>query len=329
MPDAGERLVVRADSFGPPDVLRLVREPVRCPGSGEVLIRVDGIGVNFADTMFRAGTYRRGQALPCIPGVEVTGTVVAVGKGGGPEPGTCVIGFLEDGGGYADHVVVPSERVYRVPVDLPVEQRAALFVHGVTAWYAVHRFGRLAPQETVLVHAGAGGLGGVCVQLALLVGATVVASASTEDKRALIRSRGALAVEPDPESLRDAVCAATGGRGCDVVIDGVGGALFKPSFDLLAHRGRYVVAGSTSQAPALLDVRRLIPRAQSVVGFIVRRVIEVEPGEPQATIDALVGLLRVGNLELPVTTLPLAEAAQAHRLLESRRSTGKIVLLPN
>lgn len=321
--------MVRADVFGPPEVLRLVREPLPGPGPGELLIRVDGVGVNFADTMFRTGTYRRGQMLPCIPGVEVTGTVVAAGDGEDFERGICVIGFLEAGGGYADHVVAPRDRVYRVPADLPAELRAALFVHGVTAWYAVHRFGKVAPGETVLVHAGAGGLGGVCVQLARLSGATVLATASTEDKRALVRSRGALALESDPASLQDAVRTATGGEGCDVVIDSVGGSLFEPSFGVLGNRGRYVVAGSTSQAPALLDVRRLMPRAQTVVGFIVRRVIEVDPSEPQATIDQLVDLLRTGILQLPVTALRLEEAAEAHRLLESRRSTGKIVLLPD
>jgi NADPH2:quinone reductase len=185
------------------------------------------------------------------------------------------------------------------------------------------------PGEHVLVHAAAGGLGGVCTQLAAAAGATVVATASTEAKQAIARENGAaFAFAPDPQTLRDRVRELTDGRGCDVVIDGVGGPLFAPSFEALANRGRYVVAGSTTQEPAMLDVRRLMPRNQTVVGFIVRRVIEVESAEPHATIDLVVDLVRSGSLRLPLTTLPLEQAAEAHRLLESRESTGKVVLAP-
>jgi NADPH2:quinone reductase len=320
--------VIRADAFGPPEVLVPVREPMPQPGSGEALVRVEAVGVNFADTMLRRGTYLRGQEPPVVPGMELTGTVLAAGEGVEVPEGDTVLGFLEGGGAYADHALVPGDRLYRVPADLPAPVRAALFVHGVTSWYAVHRFGRVQPGEHVLVHAAAGGLGGVCTQLAAAAGATVIATASTEEKQAIASENGAsVAFAADPEKLRDRVRELTGGRGCDVVIDGVGGPLFAPSYDALANRGRYVVAGSTTQEPAMLDVRRLMPRGQTVVGFIVRRVIEVEPDEPQATIDLVVEMLREGSLRLPLTTFPLEEAAEAHRLLESRQHTGKLVLI--
>jgi NADPH2:quinone reductase len=326
-----ERTVVRAERFGAPEVLEVVREPVPLPAAGEVLVAVEAIGVNFADTMMRRGEYRRDQRLPCIPGFELTGTVAAVGEGVRAESaGARVLGFLEQGGGYADYAIVPADRAYEIPADLPRPVAAALFVHGVTAWYAVHRYGRVREGEWVLVHAAAGGLGGVCSQLALLAGGRVIGTASSAEKRELARANGAdVVLAPDPERLREEVRAVTGGRGCDVVLDSVGGPLFEPSLDTLGHRGRYVVAGSSSQEPALVDVRRLMPRGQVIAGFIVRRVIEVEPDEPAATIERLVELIRERRLRLTVTELPLERAADAHRLIEAREHMGKLVLVPD
>jgi NADPH:quinone reductase len=325
-----ERTVWRADRFGGPEELAAAREPLPRPRPGETLVAVDAIGVNFADTMMRRGEYRRDQQLPCVPGFEVTGTVAAVGPGtAGPAPGTRVVGFLEQGGAYADYVFVPSDRVYTIPDDLTRPVAAALFVHGVTAWYAIHRFGAVRPGEWVLVHAAAGGLGGVCCQLAALAGAHVVGTASSAEKRELAHANGAeVVLDPRSERLAAELRELTAGRGCDVVLDSVGGSLFEPSLDSLGHRGRYVISGSSSQGPAVVDVRRLMPRAQTIVGFIVRRVIEVEPDEPQATIDLLVGLVREGKLRFPAREFRLDQAPEVHRLIEARSHTGKLVLVP-
>jgi len=237
--------------------------------------------------------------------------------------------FTEMGGGYADTVVAASDHVFTVADGLSAVDAAALFTQGVTAWYAIHRYGRVQPGDRVLVHAAAGGLGGVCVQLAVAAGATVIGTASTEPKQEVARRNGAsVAFAAEPETLKERIRELTDGKGCDVIVDSVGGPLFEAGFEALANRGRYVVAGATTQQPAMLDVRRLMPRNQTVVGFIVRRVIEVEPEEPQATIDRISELLAAGTLRLPVTALPLEQAAEAHRLLESREHTGKLVLIP-
>jgi NADPH2:quinone reductase len=216
-----------------------------------------------------------------------------------------------------------------VPPDLPASRRAALFVNGVTGWYVVYRYGRARPRETVLVHGAAGGVGSVCVQLAALAGARVLATASTTERQAVARDLGAsVAMAPDPATLAPRLREATEGRGVDVVVGMVGGQLFEPSLAALARRGRYVVVGSATQAPARLDVRRLLPRSQTVAGFIVRDVIETDPNEPEATIERLVDLIRSGALRLRLRSLPLGDAAESHRLVEARAVTGKIVLTP-
>jgi len=263
MPSApAERTLVSAERFGGPEVLEARRERIPAPGPGEALVAVDAIGVNFADLMMRAGVYRRGWTPPCVPGIEVTGSLARVGEGVDLPSGATVVGFLEHGGGYATHVVVPTHRLYPVPTELDPPLRAAIFVHGLTAWYAVHHVGHVKRGETVLVHAAAGGLGSVCVQLAALAGARVLATASTPEKRAFALGLGAgIALDPGDGGLAEEIRRVTQGRGCDVVLDGVGGPLFAAGLSALARLGRYVVVGSASQEPAALDARLRARRA--------------------------------------------------------------------
>jgi NADPH:quinone reductase len=330
MPSApAERTVVSAERFGGPEVLEARTERIPAPRPGEALVAVDAVGVNFADLMMRAGVYRRGWTPPCVPGIEITGSVERVGAGVDLPSGTTVIGFLEHGGGYATHAVAPADRLYPVPAELDAPLRAGIFVHGLTAWYAVHRIGRVRPGETVLVHAAAGGLGGVCVQLAALAGARVVATASTPEKRRFALELGAtVALDPGSGDLAEEIRGITRTRGCDVVIDGVGGPLFASGLSALARLGRYVVVGSASREPAALDARRLLPRSQTVAGFMLRDILDSEPDEPEKGLVALQGLLRSGELRMPTQAMPLSRAAAAHRLIESRAHVGKIVLIP-
>ncbi len=317
---------VAIERFGPPDVMRWVDGPVPARGDGDVLVAVEAIGVNFADTMVRRGEYRRDQSLDFTPGFEVAGRVLE-GPDDGPAPGTMVLVFTDMGGGYADTVVAPRDRVYTVAEGVSAIDAAALFTQGVTAWYAVHRYGRLETGQTVLVHAGSGGLGALCIQLAVDVGARVIATASTPQKLAIARGHGASeTLISDPETLTAGVREATGGSGADVVIDGVGGPLFAPSLRALAFGGRYIVVGSASQAPATLDVRALMPRGQTIVGFVVARVADEDPAEPQRAFDELQRLFREGRLRPQVTVMAADEVGRAHELIESRVLTGKVVL---
>ncbi|MDO8212444.1 zinc-binding dehydrogenase [Conexibacter sp. CPCC 206217] len=331
------------DRFGPPEVMRWDDGPVPPRGPDDVLVAVEAIGVNFGDTMVRRGEYRREQPLTFTPGFEVAGRVVEApagedsrgAAGGDPAhgrqplaPGTRVVAFTEHGGGYADAVVVPRDHVYTVADGVDDVTAAGIFTQGVTAWYAVHRYGRLAAGETVLVHAAAGGLGGLAVQLAAEHGATTIATASTEQKLAIAREHHGAAhtLISDPDTLAQQVRGLTHGRGADAVIDGVGGPLFTPSLRALAFNGRYVVAGSASQAPATLDVRALMPRGQTIAGFVVARVAEQDPAEPQRAFDAIQERVRAGRLRPQITVLPPEQIAHAHELIESRRLTGKVVV---
>jgi NADPH2:quinone reductase len=318
------------DAFGGPDVLRLEERETRAPAAGEVLVDVEAAGVNFGDTMIRRGEYLRDQQLSMAPGCEVVGRVAMPGDGTDVAEGTRVAGWVEAGGAYADRVIVPAHRVYAVPEDLPAAAIVAVFFAGVTAEYAVRRFGALQRGETLLVHGAAGGVGGLAVQLGKLAGASVIATASSADKRALTIELGAdLALDSsEPESLTERLRQATDRRGCDVIVDGVGGALFMPSLRALAFRGRYVVAGSASQQPAMLDVRHLLPRNQTICGFVLAHVSDVEPEEPGATLRRLCDLVRAGTLTPRYETVPLEQAPNVHRRIEDRTLVGKVVLEP-
>jgi NADPH2:quinone reductase len=186
---------------------------------------------------------------------------------------------------------------------------------------------RLKRGETVLVLAAGSGVGTAAIQIAKLYGARVIATASTPEKLEIARGHGATeAVLSDPEALAAAVRDLTEGRGAEVVIDGVGGPLFAPSMRALAFNGRYVVAGSASQAPAELDVRALMPRGQTVVGFVVARVAELDPAEPQRAFDEVQARYADGRLRPQLTVLGPDELTRAHELIESRALTGKLVL---
>lgn len=297
------------------------------PDPDEVVVDVAAIGVNFGDTMVRRGEYRRDQPLSFVPGFEVAGRVRA-GPADGPPVGTPVVAFLEDGGGYADTVVVPASHVFPVVDGIPLEVAAGLFTQGVTAWYAATRYGPVGPEGAVLVHGSAGGLGALCVQLYRERGARVIATASTAAKLDVARRHGAAATTlADPATLTNEVRRLTDGRGVDVVVDGVGGALFAPSMRALAMNGRYVVVGSASQEPANVDVRGLMPRGQSIVGFVVARVAELDPREPAAAFAAVQAAWLEGRIAPEIRMLPAADVVAAHRALEARTTTGKLVLV--
>jgi NADPH2:quinone reductase len=235
---------------------------------------------------------------------------------------------VEAGGAYADHVLVPAARAYAVPETLPAGAIAALFLQGTTAWYAVHRYGRTRPHETVLVLAAGGGVGGIAVQLAKLAGARVLATGSSAAKLDAARASGAEEAldSSRPQELTELVLEATAGRGCEVIVDGVGGPLFAPSLRGLAFGGRYVIVGAASQRPSTFDARRLLVRAQSVCGFVLARVIEQDPGEPARALAELCALAGESLLDPRYEVLELDQAAEAHRRIEAREVTGKLVL---
>jgi NADPH2:quinone reductase len=320
------RRLIKLERFGPPGVMSWTDGPLPERGEDDVVVAVEAIGVNFADTMVRRGEYRRDQPLDFTPGFEVAGTVID-GPAEGPEPGGRVLAFTENGGGYADHVVVPRSHVYTVRPEISAVEAAALFVQGVTAWYSVRRYGRVREGDWVLVPAASGGLGAACIQLCVELGARSIGAASTEVKLAVARRHGAVAtLLSDPQTLAAGVRDVTAGHGADVVLDAVGGPLFMPCMRALALNGRYVVMGAASQAPSPFDARALLPRGQTIAGVLVARVAELDSSEPQRAWDEVQARYAAGVLRPELTVLGPGDFASAHERIEARTLTGKVVI---
>ena len=311
---------IQISEFGGPDVLELVELDPPSAGPGQVLIRVNRAGVNFADTHSRSNSYLVAAELPYVPGGEVVGVREDTGER---------VVALTGSGGYAEHAVAQESLCWTVPEGVDDGTALALVVQGVTAWHLIGTCGRVRPGETVVVHAAAGGVGSLAVQLARRAGAHVIATASTEEKRQLARELGAhAAVDPDPGGLAARLIEANGDRRVDVVLEMVGGDVFRQSLGALGTFGRLVIYGQASHEPSQLEAARLQSRCRSVVGFWLMDCIGRDElmAEPLAELFALVqeSALRsiVGG------TYPLGDAAQVHRDLEERRTTGKQLLDP-
>lgn len=312
---------IQITEFGGPEVLRLVELPDPEPAGGLQPYEVTASGVNFADTHQTEDSYLAPQTLPLVPGAEFVGLA--------PD-GTRVVGLL-GGGGYAERVLAAPALTWPVPDGVSDGAALAVVLQGVTAWHALRTCAHLAEGESVLVHAAAGGVGTLAVQLAKAWGAgRVVATASSADKRELALSLGAdEVVDPASPELADALRAANGGRRLDVVLEMVGGPVFDASLRTLAPFGRLVVYGQASRTPPTpVDPTALMAHSTAVFGFWLAHCFR-RPEMLREPVAELLRMLADGRLRAVVgATYPLAEAAEAHRELLSRRSVGKLVLDP-
>ena len=316
---------IRVHEVGGPEVLRLVELPVPEPGPGEVLVRLCASGVNFIDVYERRGLYP--VPLPFTPGEEGAGVVEKVGEGVvGLRPGDPVA-FVLVRGSYAEYQVVPADRLVPIPQGLDPKLAAACLLQGLTAHYLLRSAYPVKPGDQVLVHAGAGGVGHLLIQWAKRLGATVYATASTEEKRALCREAGADYALPY-EDFAPAVKALSGG-GVDVVYDGVGKTTFEGSLDALRPRGYLVLFGQSSGPVPPLDPQVLnrkgslfLTRPYLLHYIASRRELLWRVGEVFAAVQEGWLKVRIG------AEFPLEEAAQAHALLEGRKTVGKVLLVP-
>jgi NADPH:quinone reductase len=320
---------VQIDEFGGPDVLKLVELPAPEPGAGEVLIAVSRAGINFADTHTRENSYVARFELPLVPGGEVAGVVeTAVGD---LEPGERVVAMLSGTGGYAEYAVAPAATTFRVPDGLDEGAALALLIQGLTAWHLYKTSAKLERGESVVVHAAAGGVGSLAVQLAKALGAgRVIATASSEEKRRLALELGAdVAIDPNTPDLNAALREANGGEKVDVVLEMAGGRVFDESLRALAPFGRLVVYGIASREQNEVMSGRLMAKSQAVVGFYLGHCL----GRREMMEDPLRDLFaRAARGELrPVigTTYPLSEVGRAHEDLQARRTSGKLLLDPS
>jgi NADPH2:quinone reductase len=321
---------VRVTAYGGPSVLVHEDVPVPTPGEGEVLLRVSACGINYADTVRRNGDhYPQPTPLPFILGAEILGRVVALGPGvADTELGREVIA-VASGGGYAEYAVVRAAGLFSVPEGIDPVAALALFVQGLSAALVLKRAARLAPGETVFVEGASGGVGTFAVQLAKLYGAgKVIAGVGGAEKRDAALQLGAdLAIDYSVPGWSTQVREATGGRGCDVILEMTGGTVFQEAIGVLAEFGRMVVYGAASRDAQILKVPPLLPKNQSVIGFYIMSFLK-QPDLFATTLAELVDHVRSGRLSLVVGEFSLQQAAEAHRLLETRQTKGKLILRP-
>jgi NADPH:quinone reductase len=313
---------------GGPEVLTLVDRPEPEPGPGDLVVRLAAAGVNFVDTYHRTGLYP--MPLPFVPGVEGAGTVVAVGADAeGFAPGD-VVAWSDAPQSYAELVRVPAARAVPVPPGVDAERAAAAVLQGLTAHFLTHDTYPLRAGDRCLIHAGAGGVGRLAVQLAKSRGAEVFATVGSVEKAELVRGAGAdHVIDYNAEDFGDAVEAIAGPRALDVVYDGVGRATFARGLDLLRPRGMMVTFGNASGAVEPVAPLTLMQKGSL---FLTRPTLHdyvATTEELRARAADLLGAVASGSLDVRVgARLPLADAAEAHRLLESRTTTGKLLLIP-
>ncbi len=312
---------------GGPEVMRLVQRPDPVASDGEMTVAVAAAGVNFIDTYHRSGLYD--MALPLVLGQEGAGTVLEVGAGvDGFAPGDRVA-WAGSPGSYAERAAVNAAVAFKVPDDIDLETAASIGVQGLTAHYLVTDCPRIGPGDRCLVHAGAGGTGRLIVQMAKLRGAAVVATVGSDAKAELARAAGAdHVVNYSTSDLVATVEAAVGPEAIDVVYDGVGAAVYDDSLALLRLQGSMVTFGNASgavepKAPLHLMGKSLWLTRPKLWDFIATRdALDARAAE-------VFGWISSGDLEVRIgARLPLAEAAEAHRLIQGRSIAGKILLIP-
>ncbi len=312
---------VQITEFGGPEVLKVSEVDAPAAGDGQVLITVDRAGINYADTHQVENSYLTMAKLPLVPGGEVVGRTAE---------GRRVVALVGTGG-YAEQAVAQSQSVFDVPDGVSDRDALALVVQGTSAWHLLKTSTNLQPGESALIHAGAGGVGSLAIQLAKLWGAgRVIATASSDDKRKQTLDLGAdVAIDGTPEGLKDRIIEANGGKPVDVVLEMVGGQTFDESFEALAPFGRLVTFGAASgEAAKAFAPGRLMKGSRTVAGFWLVDCFR-RPGMLGDSLQGLFELVAAGKLR-PIVggEYALSEAAKAHEDMRARRTVGKLLLDP-
>ncbi len=319
---------IRVYEPGGPEKLRYEEVPTPTPGAEEALVRIEAIGLNYIDTYHRTGLYK--MPLPFTPGVEAAGVVAAVGSNVRDLQVGDRVAYTGVPGAYAEYAVVPAAKLVKLPEGVDAKTAAAALLQGMTAHYLTHTTYPLKPGDTALVHAAAGGVGLLLVQMAKQLGAQVFGTVSTEAKAQLAKEAGADAVILYTEQDFEAeVKRLTNGQGVNVVYDSVGKTTFEKSLNVLRPRGYLVLFGQSSGPvppfdPIVLSNKGSLFLTRPTLAHytLTREELLQRAGE-------VLGWVKSGRLKLRIEqTFPLAEAAEAHRRLEGRQTTGKVLLIP-
>ncbi len=320
---------IRIHQYGGPEAMRWEAVDVGAPGPGEIRIRHHAVGLNYIDVYHRSGSYPL-AALPAVIGMEGAGEVLAVGAGvTGLEPGDRVA-YANPIGAYAEERIIPAERVVKLPDAIPYQTAAAMMLQGMTAEYLLLRTFKVGPETTLLFHAAAGGVGLIACQWARHLGATIIGTVGSDEKAEQARAAGCThVINYRRENFVERVRELTGGKGCDVVYDGIGKDTYPGSLDCLKPRGLWVSFGNASGKIEGFDLGLLATKGSlyatrpTLFTYIAKR------DELVASANALFDVVARGIVTINVNqTYPLSAAADAHRDLEARRTTGSTVLLP-
>jgi NADPH:quinone reductase len=321
---------IQFKEFGGPDVLENVDIDIPLPQGREVLIQVHASAVNYADTARREGQYVVKTRLPYIPGAEVSGIVSEVGEGvKRVKKGDRVVAMM-DSGGYAEFALTDERSIIPIPYGLDFKIAAAIPVQGLSAYHILKTLGRLQQGETVLIHAAAGGVGLLAVQLAKRFGAgKVIATASTENKLLLAKEMGAdVLVNYSEDEWEKKVLDATSGNGVDLALEMAGGDIFYKTLKCLAHFGRMIIYGVASGEQSRFYPSSLMAKNQSVTGFFLPPLMR-NSELTKKILHEIFQYVAIGDLKVTVGhVFPLEEAAKVHSLMQGRQTVGKVILQP-
>ncbi|WP_028104447.1 NADPH:quinone oxidoreductase family protein [Pseudoduganella violaceinigra] len=317
-------------AWGLPDTLVLEDLPDPQPGPGQVLLQVKAAAVNFPDVLIIQGKYQYQPPLPFTPGNEVSGVVLSVGEGvQAYKPGDKVIAFSAHGG-FAEQMLAPSASLMLMPPGMDFDTAAAITLTYGTSHHAVVDRAQLKAGETMLVLGAAGGVGLAAIEIGKALGARVIAAASTDEKLAVCQAHGAdVLLNYSSGDLREAIKAATGGKGPDVIYDPVGGAYAEPAFRSIGWRGRYLVVGFANGDIPKLPLNLALLKGASLMGVFWGEFVKREPKANQAGMIQLLGWLAEGRIRPHISArYALADTAQALNAMAARKVTGKVIIQP-
>ncbi len=324
---------VELSQFGSPDELKLVERKIPLPKSGEVIIKTEAIGVNYADTLRRRNQYFQPTPLPYVLGAEAVGKIIAVGEGVG-EPytvGAKVLAILPAGGGYSEYVAAIAQYCIILPPNIDAKTATAIFVQGSTAQLMIAQVAKDVKGKSVLINAASGGVGSILVQLAKLNGAKVIAASSNADKLRIASANGAdITINYSEANWSEKLKAANNGKGVDIAFEMVGGEVYNETIKSLAQGGQLIIYGCASGVQGNIHPEYFVDQNITQSGFNLAFYIGNKIQLWQEAIGTVIGLIAQGQLKIQTPkTFALADAAEAHRQIENRKTTGKVVLTLN